>query len=150
MLRHCQSSWRAPRTGGPRSPWSHQDKTTFAQLQEWLYDHPDDPKEAFVQKLNELKVPLESIYHFICAFPSLLLCFQTLLGCLEPRADLLGLLKKSFCCPCFDQGWMRTHTKHKHMDMRPCAFVLSAVMYMQLFFELFVHCFPFKLTSIPI
>lgn len=33
--------------------------------EEWLYDHPDDPKEAFVQKLNELKVlggPVESRY----------------------------------------------------------------------------------------
>ena len=29
-------------------------------VEDWLYDHPDDPKEAFVQKLNELKVP----YHF--------------------------------------------------------------------------------------
>ncbi|CAJ1348695.1 unnamed protein product, partial [Effrenium voratum] len=37
-----------------------EDSATLAKqlesAEDWLYDHPDDPKEAFVQKLQELKV----------------------------------------------------------------------------------------------
>ena len=58
--------------------------------EDWLYDHPDDPKEAFVQKLNELKVlggPVESRYRDDTRRPELINTLEESIGRFKAAAQ---------------------------------------------------------------